>query len=226
MSAPVDVIPQPSATVALLRDAEPGLEVLLLRRNSGLLFHGGAWVFPGGRIDPQDYRGAPADDLTAARFAAVREAREEAGLEMAPSELVPISEWTTPPGSPRRYRTWFFAAAAADTPIEVDGGEINAYRWLRPGEALSARKAGEIELPPPTFVTTTLLLPFASAGAALSALAEREFERFLPRLHRVPGGACSLYEEDAGYADGVVDREGPRHRLWMLESGWRYERSP
>jgi hypothetical protein len=25
-----------------------------------------------------------------------------------------------------------------------------------------------------------------------------------------------------GYDDQVADRDGPRHRLWMLESGWRY----
>ena len=34
------------------------LEVLLARRSSKLAFHGGAWVFPGGRIDPDDYAGA------------------------------------------------------------------------------------------------------------------------------------------------------------------------
>ena len=29
---------------------------------------------------------------------------------------------------------------------------------------------------------------------------------------------------DAAYEDGV-DRDGPRHRLWMAEDAWRYERS-
>jgi len=42
-----------AATVLLLRDAEAGLEVLTLRRNSKIAF-GGMWVFPGGRVDAEE----------------------------------------------------------------------------------------------------------------------------------------------------------------------------
>ena len=62
---PDDELPPaiPAATVVLLRDAPGGVETLMLRRNSKLAFAGGAWVFPGGRIDPEDYPGgAPALD--------------------------------------------------------------------------------------------------------------------------------------------------------------------
>ena len=52
----------PAATVVLLRDGEAGIEVLLGRRSSRLDFHGGAWVFPGGRIDPEDYADRPDDE--------------------------------------------------------------------------------------------------------------------------------------------------------------------
>jgi 8-oxo-dGTP pyrophosphatase MutT (NUDIX family) len=90
--------PAPAATVVLLRDASHALEVLLLRRNSQLAFHGGAWVFPGGRIDAED-AGAGGDE-GAARRAAAREAREEAGLAVDPSALVQISHWTTPEDCP------------------------------------------------------------------------------------------------------------------------------
>ena len=69
----------PAATVILVRDGAGGLETLMLRRNSTLDFAGGMWVFPGGRVDDADRDGA-ADDLHAARRAAVREAEEEAGL--------------------------------------------------------------------------------------------------------------------------------------------------
>ena len=83
----------PAATVILIRDGQTGLEVLLTRRSSQLAFHGGAWVFPGGRIDPEDYADAPDDVFGAARRAAAREAKEEAGLDVhaaharAPVEL-------------------------------------------------------------------------------------------------------------------------------------------
>jgi 8-oxo-dGTP pyrophosphatase MutT (NUDIX family) len=44
----------PAATVVLLRDGPEGPETLLLRRNSKLVFAGGHWVFPGGRLDAAD----------------------------------------------------------------------------------------------------------------------------------------------------------------------------
>jgi hypothetical protein len=32
-----------------------------------------------------------------------------------------------------------------------------------------------------------------------------------------------LYPGDAGYDDRDPARGGPRHRLWTLPDGWRYE---
>jgi 8-oxo-dGTP pyrophosphatase MutT (NUDIX family) len=212
----------PSATAVLLRDAPGGFEMLLVQRASKLAFHGGAWVFPGGRIDPGDH--APGADLDgAARRAAVRETHEEAGLEIDATSLVEFARWTTPEGMPKRFVTWFFVAAAAGE-VRVDGGEIKDHRWLTPSAALVERAAGSLELPPPTFVTTTLLSEFAHVDSALAGFSAHGLREFLPRMARVEGGACSLYQEDAGYADVDPGREGARHRLWMLESGWRYER--
>ncbi len=99
-----EVLAQPAATVVLLRAGRAMPEVLLLRRSSKLAFHGGAWVFPGGRVDLD--AGESADDA-GARRAAVREAHEEAGLVLDPAALVPLSHWTTPEGQPRRFATWF-----------------------------------------------------------------------------------------------------------------------
>jgi len=48
------VAPRPASTVVLLRDAEGGLEVLLLRRHRRSGFAAGAWVFPGGVVDEGD----------------------------------------------------------------------------------------------------------------------------------------------------------------------------
>ncbi len=84
--------PKPAATVVVIRDSSERLQVLLLERNVGE----GAWVFPGGRIEAVD-RVLASDDLDeAARRAAVREAREEAGIELSREGLVPISRWITP----------------------------------------------------------------------------------------------------------------------------------
>ena len=218
----------PAATVILLRNARngaKGVEALLLQRHAKTAFHGGAWVFPGGHIDPEDHEpGAPDDMLAAARTAAVRETSEEAGLRVDPDTLAYFSHWTTPLVRPRRFSTWFFVAPAGDEGVRVDGREISAHRWLRPAAALAARHAGEIELPPPTYVSLTMLAAFDGVAAALAFVRGREPDVFFPKLEKVEGGYCSLYRGDAGYETARVAAPGKRHRLWMLRDGWRYER--
>jgi 8-oxo-dGTP pyrophosphatase MutT (NUDIX family) len=220
-------VAHPAATVILLRDADASCEALLVRRNAQLAFHGGAWVFPGGRLDPEDYEkaGTPNDVVAAARHAAVREAWEEAGVVIAGAQLVTVSRWVTPEGLPKRFDTWFFAARAGNEAVRVDGGEIHEHRWMHPTDALAAQRAGEIELPPPTFVTLTQLAAFRTVDDALATLRRGPVESFLPRLHILPDGACTLYDGDVAYDSGDVEEPGPRHRLWIVESGWRYERT-
>ena len=217
----------PAATVIVLRDADSrqkGIEVLLLRRNAKTAFHGGAWVFPGGHIDPEDHNPAAPDDmLAAARQAAVREAREEAGLSLSAETLLYFSHWTTPLIRPKRFSTWFFVAQVGRDAVRVDGAEISAHTWMRPHEALEARQAGELELPPPTFVSLTKLSAFETVKDAFGYVRGREPDTFFPKLEKVEGGYCSLYRGDAGYESAHVDEPGRRHRLWMLQSGWRYE---
>jgi 8-oxo-dGTP pyrophosphatase MutT (NUDIX family) len=216
----------PAATVILLRDGANGLETLLLRRNAKLAFHGGAWVFPGGIIDPEDYPVDATDDILAAACrAAVREAHEEAGLVLACEDLVFFSHWTTPEGRPQRFAAWFFVAVTGDSTVQIDGDEIHAHRWMQPSHALAAQHSGDIELPPPTFVTLTKLAAYGSVSETLASISAQTPETFFPRFVPVPDGAYALYAEDAGYEMRVVDRPGPRHRLWMCTNGWRYERS-
>ncbi len=220
----------PAATVVPLRDGPSGLETLMLRRNSKLEFAGGMWVWPGGRIDPGDYVDAtPSDDpetqMAAARAAAVREAAEEAGIVVDPDTLVWFSHWTPPPIAPKRFGTWFFAAPAPGGAITIDGGEIHDHAWMAPAEAMARRNALQIELSPPTWITLEQLAPFDSVDQAMAELRTRTPERFATRFAPVEGGAVALYHGDAGYDDEAADRPGGRHRLWMLDTGWRYERS-
>jgi 8-oxo-dGTP pyrophosphatase MutT (NUDIX family) len=223
-----DAVPlRRAATVVLVRDGAAGIEALLLRRHSDLAFHGGAWVFPGGRIDDEDYhQDAPGDHGRAAVVAACREAQEEAGLVLERSALVPFAHWTTPVGPPRRIAPWgLLAAADAGPEVATDGGEITDHRWFAPADALAARAAGEIELPPPTFVSLTWLDGATSAAAAVEAARERAYVTFEPRLHRVDDGMVHLYAGDVAYDDvDLLDAGGARHRLWTTASEWRYER--
>jgi 8-oxo-dGTP pyrophosphatase MutT (NUDIX family) len=216
--------PRPSATVVLLRDGSGGLELLLVQRSEKLSFHGGAWAFPGGSVDEKDLESAAPESIEAGRRAAIRELVEEVGLTLEPTELVPFARWTTPEGRSRRFRTWFFAARAPSGSVSADGGEISDSRFYAPALALSARERGELVLPAPTFVTVVELLRYRSVIAALEAFAGRPVQPFTPRPKPVKNGICSLYEGDAGWEASDPDRPGARHRLWMLESGWRYER--
>jgi hypothetical protein len=52
-----------------------------------------------------------------------------------------------------------------------------------------------------------------------------EPEFFETHIARVEGGAAAMWEGDAGYESSDGDAPGPRHRLWMLPTGWRYERT-
>ena len=51
---PLTVPVRPAATVMLLDD-RPDLHVLMLRRTARVVFAPDNWVFPGGRVDPDDH---------------------------------------------------------------------------------------------------------------------------------------------------------------------------
>jgi 8-oxo-dGTP pyrophosphatase MutT (NUDIX family) len=214
--------PIPSATVVLLRDAPAGLEILLLRRHSDIAY-GGSWVFPGGRIDGEEFTSAGEDALAAARLAAVRETREEAGLTVTGEQLVYFAHWTTPVIRPKRFSTWFFLAPAGSDGVAIDGGEIQDFAWHTAASALQAQRSGDIELPPPTFVTLTQLQPYADVAAALAHFRAREPVKIQPKVTKTPAGVVYLYDDDAGYADMNPEAPGARHRLLQpVDGAWEY----
>jgi 8-oxo-dGTP pyrophosphatase MutT (NUDIX family) len=101
---PAAVPVSPAATVMLIDD-RPQLQVLMVRRTSKVVFGPDHWVFPGGRVDPEDHsegfdricRGLTDADASARLevdrgglawwVAACRETLEEAGLVMATGPL-------------------------------------------------------------------------------------------------------------------------------------------
>ena len=149
--------PAPAATVVLARESADvaAVEVLLLQRSARLVFHGGHWVFPGGRIDASDFTVA-GDGLEypAACNAAIRETREETGILIEEDQLIHVGHWTTPPGLPRRFATWFFVCPLRDpVTVTIDQDEIRDYRWITPHQALLDAREEKFVLPRPTRVT-------------------------------------------------------------------------
>jgi 8-oxo-dGTP pyrophosphatase MutT (NUDIX family) len=125
----------PSGTVVVVRDASEGLELLMLQRSTRKAdYFSGAWVFPGGKVEPSDLGD---DELSRARSAAVREANEEAGLHLEPSHVLPLNRWEPEPSArqPRPFSAWIFLCVSDQTPV-IDDHEIVDIAWMRPSDCL------------------------------------------------------------------------------------------
>jgi 8-oxo-dGTP pyrophosphatase MutT (NUDIX family) len=93
------------------------------------------------------------------------------GLALRADLLTPWARWITPEISPRRFDTWFFAAALPDGQLAgiaaAGPGEADSGTWWRPSAALEAARAGEITLLPPTAVTLAELAAYPDVGGIL-----------------------------------------------------------
>jgi 8-oxo-dGTP pyrophosphatase MutT (NUDIX family) len=160
-----------AATVILLRDTDMGPRVLMGQRGHSAVFMPGKFVFPGGRVDAEDYdTSAPltVDDICAQRLkqdcapalvqallvAAYRELREETGLllmDRSPAQF--IFRAVTPLKRPRRFDARFFLCDAAQVEDDLDDfsraeDELSHLQWV------SLEQALELDLP---FVTRLVL---------------------------------------------------------------------
>ena len=214
---------KPASTVVLLRDSENGPQTLMLRRNKALIFAGGAWVFPGGSLDPEDIEAGNGDIERAARIAAAREAREEAGLDPAPQDMVLLSHWTTPAGEPRRFSTWIFAAPLhGDAEVVIDGGEIHDSQWMDVSDAVVAHERGDLNMLPPTYVTLRTLASYNSVRDLVNGERDRPVPEVFPVFSQDGDSIVVMFRGDAGYDTCDVTTPGARHRATLAGSGWRY----
>lgn len=180
-----------AASVIVLRDSPDGPEVLLVQRNPEQKFMGGAWVFPGGAVHDED--GGTART-------AVREAQEEAGLDLDDAALVPFSRWITPKMVKVRFDTWFFVARAPDGADPVcDGSECVDARWIRPADALAAGEREELSLVFPTIKHLEQLAEFDSVAQALEVAGARTVEPIEPRVVMKEDHAEVVLPGEPGY---------------------------
>jgi 8-oxo-dGTP pyrophosphatase MutT (NUDIX family) len=130
---------------------EPRPEVLVTVRSAHLRYHAGEVCFPGGRLEPGDV------DV---RATAVREAREELGLEGARvlGELSSIPLYTSD------YRLHPFVAEIARQPLTLSVGEVAEALWISLEDTLAL---DTIEAIPWTHEGTTTLSPVFRVGDRL-----------------------------------------------------------
>ncbi len=190
--------PREAATVLLLRGGDESLEVLLVRRNPAARFMGGAWVFPGGAVHAEDGEGE-----TALRAAAVREVREEAGIELGdPAALLTFSRWITPAQVKIRFDTWFFLVTVSpDTEVRIDGEEVVDARWYTPAEARAAAAREELLLVFPTIKHLEQISSFPSADALMDHARGREVRPVQPRVIMEGEMARIVLPGEPGYRD-------------------------
>jgi len=192
-------VPRAAATVLLLRGGGDGLEVLLVRRTPRARFMAGAWVFPGGAVDPSDGEGQ-----AGLRAAAVREVREEAGIDLGPgSELVAFSNWITPARVKIRFDTWFYLAAMpTGQDPRVDGREIVDARWMSPADAVAAAVREEMTIVFPTRKHLERIAAYGSAAELLSDARQLTVAAVEPRVVGSGEQARIVLPGEPGYEAG------------------------
>ena len=82
------VTPLPAATLVLLRDTNPGVDVLLMQRHRASKFAGGDYVFPGGKVELDDN-----PDDAAAWCAGMDPQRAAARIGLAGDPKTALGNW-------------------------------------------------------------------------------------------------------------------------------------
>ena len=149
----IDTPPRDSASVVMLRDSADGLQVLLMRRHTDSAVLGGAYVFPGGKVDAADSApemlalldrpmaelharvAEPAltpEQADAFYVAAAREAAEESGLLYLQVGAAEIAEHSA--ATCERLRAGeSFAALLAEHGARLDTDALAPWvRWITP----------------------------------------------------------------------------------------------
>lgn len=146
----IDTPPLDSASVVLLRQGVTGLEVLLMRRHQASRVLGGAFVFPGGKLDPEDQSAAALARLSESPqalhqrlaepalspqraaglfMAALREVFEECGVLLGtdPAQHQATGTWS------ERLADRPWALALADNGLSLHTSALCPWsRWVTP----------------------------------------------------------------------------------------------
>lgn len=142
-----------SASVLIIRDGEQhprygSLQILMVKRHQKIRFAGGAYVFPGGKLDPadraleeQDQRDAAGDisaEFRGLRYAALREVFEETGLVIGTKADQAIDE-TGRALLDKNFRDRFLkktltlAQFLEESGVRLDMGECYPFaHWITP----------------------------------------------------------------------------------------------
>lgn len=233
--------PRDAATVVLLRDGDGGLEVFLMKRAAQSDVLGGAYVFPGGKVDKADEQAELAQVLTTeaahrellARLAepelspqaaaslyvaAVREAREECGVALAATDLLPWVRWITPRQASlmnKRFDTRFFLAAMPEGQAALhDDHETTASEWMTPRSALQRYWAREFDMAPPQIMSLVHLHAHRTVADAMDDARTRTPPTVAPEPFDHEGMRVICYPGDERHSQPTPVLPGPTRLMF------------
>jgi len=200
-----------------------------MKRSAKTRFLPGAYVFPGGRVDPDDANvdllGGEGDrkrmnceQAAAYQVAAIRETAEECGVKLDVTQIAYWSWWLTPKIEPRRYDTRFFMANVGEETVAThDNVELIESAWWSPSEALRRLRAREIFMAPPTWITLMELSTFERADDVLKAASLRNTPCIEPMFVESEAGQRILLPSAEGHWSNERV-EGPN--CYEIDKNW------
>lgn len=210
----------PAATLIIFRDREGAPpDILLVERAAHMAFAGGAIVFPGGRVDPDDHaivvagalvRGGGDDgDDRAARVAAIRETLEESGIAIG-FVTEPDADWITAARA-RLAKAEPFGAilAQADMQLNLDA-LIPFSRWrpnfneVRTFDTRFYIARARPDMPEPIVDETENVHSYWSHAAAVLAAADVGKVRVIFPTRRNLERLAQFDDYDAAYAQAIA----------------------
>jgi 8-oxo-dGTP pyrophosphatase MutT (NUDIX family) len=152
-----------------------------------------------------DERVGAARDAIVARPDAFLDLVSEFELKLDLAALAVFARWITPATMPKRFDTWFFAAAAPPDQLAIcDGWETVDAEWIEPAEALRLAASGERSVIFPTRMNLKLLAEASGARDATERARGRRLVTVEPRMVEGPNGRMLVIPGDAGYGDVAV----------------------
>lgn len=114
--------------------------------------------------------------------------------------LTVFARWITPPLTPKRFDTWFYAVNAPPEQLAAcDGHETVDAEWIEPTEVLRLAEAGERKVIFPTRMNVQLLAEATSAEDCIARARARTLVPVLPKIEDGPDGKVLTLPVDAGY---------------------------
>ena len=169
-----------------MRNADEGVEVLLLKHVHSAGFVPGAYVFPGGRLDVED-----ADPVVMSRTASLsmEGAAERMGLRDASPPAASSSSSVREVRDHLLDEACSFEQALEDIDALIDDAVMEYIGlWITPAGALKRTAEGSLPMVFPTIKTLESQTDFGTTSEILKEFRRRSIPSVLPRLIRTRDG--------------------------------------